>query len=114
MQDPDSPMIQRALYAYPVGSIFKLVTAACAYENGAETAFQWDCNGAISIGSQRFRCHDPQGHGLQNLADAMRNSCNPYFIALGQTLSGKELLETAKALGFGTETVLTSNMIGSS
>ena len=36
MQDPDSPMIQRALYAYPVGSIFKLVTAACAYENGAE------------------------------------------------------------------------------
>ena len=114
MQDPDSPMIQRALYAYPVGSIFKLVTAACAYENGAETAFQWDCNGAISIGSQRFRCHDPQGHGLQNLADAMRNSCNPYFIALGQTFSGKELLETAKALGFGTETVLTSNMIGSS
>ena len=80
MQDPDSPMIQRALYAYPVGSIFKLVTAACAYENGAETAFQWNCNGAISIGSQRFRCHDPQGHGLQNLADAMRNSCNPYFI----------------------------------
>ena len=114
MQDPDSPMIQRALYAYPVGSIFKLVTAACAYENGAETAFQWNCNGAISIGSQRFRCHDPQGHGLQNLADAMRNSCNPYFIALGQTFSGKELLETAKALGFGTETVLTSNMIGSS
>ena len=114
MQDPDSPMIQRALYAYPVGSIFKLVTAACAYENGAETAFQWNCNGVISIGSQRFRCHDPQGHGLQNLADAMRNSCNPYFIALGQTFSGKELLETAKALGFGTETVLTSNMIGSS
>ena len=69
---------------------------------------------AISIGSQRFRCHDPQGHGLQNLADAMRNSCNPYFIALGQTFSGKELLETAKALGFRTETVLTSNMIGSS
>ena len=90
------------------------MTAACAYENGAETAFQWDCNGTISIGSQRFRCHDPQGHGLQNLADAMRNSCNPYFIALGQTFSGKELLETAKALGFGTETVLTSNMIGSS
>ena len=87
---------------------------AFAYENGAETAFQWDCNGTISIGSQRFRCHDPQGHGLQNLADAMRNSCNPYFIALGQTFSGKELLETAKALGFGTETVLTSNMIGSS
>ena len=92
MQNPDSPMIQRALYAYPVGSIFKLVTAACAYENGAETAFQWNCNGVISIGSQRFRCHDPQGHGLQNLADAMRNSCNPYFIALGQTFSGKELL----------------------
>ena len=30
LESPDSPLINRALYAYPVGSIFKLVPAACA------------------------------------------------------------------------------------
>lgn len=106
-------MIQRALYAYPVGSIFKLVTAACAFDQGVGYNFTWDCDGAISVGTQRFRCHELQGHGVQHMADAMRSSCNPYFIALGQALSGSDLLQTAKSLGFGTEIMLTSNMIAS-
>lgn len=113
VSDPDSPMIQRALYAYPVGSIFKLVTAACAFDQGVGYNFTWDCDGAISVGTQRFRCHELQGHGVQHMADAMRSSCNPYFIALGQALSGSDLLQTAKSLGFGTEIMLTSNMIAS-
>ena len=52
VSDPDSPMIQRALYAYPVGSIFKLVTAACAFDQGVGYKFTWDCDGAISVGTQ--------------------------------------------------------------
>lgn len=114
LADADSPMINRALYAYPVGSIFKLVTAACALDEGIARSFQWDCNGAISIGTQRFRCHDLTGHGWQNMAEAMRNSCNPYFIALSQELDSFALLETAKSLGFGEETVLTADMVASS
>ncbi|MFR9194396.1 MAG: penicillin-binding transpeptidase domain-containing protein [Ruminococcus sp.] len=96
-----------------VGSIFKLVTAACAFDQGVGYNFTWDCDGAISVGTQRFRCHELQGHGVQHMADAMRSSCNPYFIALGQALSGSDLLQTAKSLGFGTEIMLTSNMIAS-
>ena len=114
LEDPDSPMINRAFYAYPVGSIFKLVTAACAKEQGIANTFQWTCDGDISISGQRFRCHDLTGHGKQNMAQAMRNSCNPFFIALSTQLDGEALLSTAKSLGFGEETALTATMTASS
>lgn len=114
LDDPDSPMINRACYAYPVGSIFKLVTAACAYEQGIAHTFQWDCTGAIDIATQWFRCHDLSGHGSQNMAQAMRNSCNPYFISLSTQLEAEALLDMAKSLGFGEETALTGTMTASS
>ncbi len=114
LQDPDSPMINRALYAYPVGSIFKLVTAACAKDSGLADTFQWDCTGTISVEGQLFRCHDVQGHGRQTMPLAMRNSCNPFFIQLSQRLSGTALRQTAKALGFGQEIPLTTGQVASS
>ena len=114
LQDPDSPMINRALYAYPVGSIFKLVTAACAKDSGLADTFQWDCTGTISVEGQLFRCHDDQGHGRQTMPLAMRNSCNPFFIQLSQRLSGAALRQTAKALGFGQEIPLTTGQVASS
>ncbi len=114
LEDENSPLINRAFYAYPVGSIFKLVTAACALESNLGRSFVWDCTGSVSVSSQIFRCHLLSGHGIETMAEAMRNSCNPYFIALGQSLSAEALLETATALGFGTETMLTGNMIASS
>lgn len=113
LENPDSPLINRAFYAYPVGSIFKLVTAACAWENGIDSTFQWDCTGEIFIGTQRFRCHDLSGHGRQTMPLAMRNSCNPYFIALSQELDGNQLLRTARQFGFGEELMLCGNMTGS-
>ena len=114
IQDPDSPMINRALYAYPVGSIFKLVTAACAKDSELADTFQWDCTGTISVEGQLFRCHDDQGHGRQTMPLAMRNSCNPFFIQLSQQLSGAALRQTAKALGFGQEIPLTTGQVASS
>lgn len=114
LENSDSPLINRALYAYPVGSIFKLVTAACAYDQGIAGEFQWNCTGSISVGTQMFRCHDLEGHGIQDMALAMRNSCNPYFIALSQELDSINLLETAKAFGFGEEIALTADIVASS
>ncbi len=114
LNDTDSPLINRALYAYPVGSIFKLVTAACAKESGIAYSFSYTCTGEISIGSQLFHCHNFNGHGTQHMLDAMRNSCNPYFIALSEILSGSELLEMAQSLGFGTEIALAAGITASS
>ena len=96
------------------GSIFKLVTAACAKDSELADTFQWDCTGTISVEGQLFRCHDDQGHGRQTMPLAMRNSCNPFFIQLSQQLSGAALRQTAKALGFGQEIPLTTGQVASS
>lgn len=110
MASPDSPLINRALYAYPVGSIFKLIPAACALSQNLEN-FQYNCTGSIAIYDQIFHCHDQSGHGLQNLQAAMIHSCNPYFIALSQKLSAAKLYQTAQSLGFGTSLPLSDSII---
>lgn len=110
LSSEDSPLIQRALYAYPVGSIFKLVTAAVALESG-QADFVYTCTGSISIETQQFSCHDTEGHGRETLERALTDSCNPYFIALSQQLSVRSLFETAGTWGFGREITLTEHMV---
>lgn len=110
MESPDSPLINRALYAYPVGSIFKLIPAACALSQNLEN-FQYNCTGSIAIYDQIFHCHDQSGHGLQDLQAAMIHSCNPYFIALSQKLSAAKLYQMAQSLGFGTSLPLSDSIV---
>jgi penicillin-binding protein 2 len=110
LESSDSPLINRALYAYPVGSIFKLIPATCALEQNY-SQFQYDCTGSISISDQIFHCHDLTGHGVQSLQTAMIHSCNPYFIALSQKLSAAKLYQTASKFGFGTSISLTESIV---
>lgn len=113
LESPDSPFINRAFCAYPVGSVFKLVTASAAIDSGFEN-FEYECSGSIDIESQTFRCHKHDGHGLLSLDTAMICSCNPYFIALGSKLSPLDLFETAAGLGFGEEIKLSDSIYGDS
>ncbi len=112
IQNENSPMINRTLYSYSVGSIFKLVTAFEAIDEGLEN-FEYSCTGSINIDGRIYRCHDHSGHGNQNLEQAMTNSCNTYFIALGQKLNIESFREKAFTLGFGRENPLATGIIGS-
>lgn len=103
LENEDSPFINRAFSAYSVGSIFKLVTASAALESGISEDFSYTCDGSIDIDGQVFNCHKWGGHGEISMEEAMVSSCNPYFIALSETLSPKFLHDTAKKLGFGNE-----------
>lgn len=97
----NTPMINRAFLAYSVGSTFKTVTAAAALEAGIPLTRTAECTGSIDISGQIFRCHRRSGHGALDMLDAMKESCNPYFIGLGQEAGGAALLETAERFGFG-------------
>ncbi|MBQ8296868.1 MAG: penicillin-binding protein 2 [Ruminococcus sp.] len=112
LQSEDSPMINRAFYSYSVGSIFKLVTACQAVEEGYD-GYMYNCTGEIDVNGQIFRCHKLDGHGLQTMTDAMVNSCNTYFISLSRLLSVPDFRETAFSLGFGREIHLCSGMTAS-
>lgn len=112
LNDSRSPMINRNLYSYGVGSIFKLVTA-CEGLNEDMSGFVCDCKGVYDIAEQRFACHNAAGHGIQDMSEAMANSCNPYFISLSQCLDIKSFRSLAYSLGFGREIHLCTGMTSS-
>ena len=99
LEAPNSPFLNRALQAYAVGSVFKPVLAAAALEAGL--APEYDCNGAVVVDGQIFRCAGGVPHGEVDLSAALAKSCNGYFIRLGQQLGAQALLQQAQALGFG-------------
>lgn len=112
LNDERSPMINRNLYSYSVGSIFKLVTACEALNEGL-SGYVYECSGAEDVRGQKFGCHDRNGHGIQSIEDAMINSCNPYFISLSQCLDTMAFRSLAYSLGFGREIHLCTGMISS-
>lgn len=112
LNDKDSPLINRALYSYSVGSAFKLVTACEALSEGAG-GYVSDCTGSTDISGQIFACHKTDGHGVQDLTEAMTNSCNTYFIQLSRTLDLSAFRRLAFDMGFGREIHLCAGMTSS-
>ena len=113
LDDENKPFINRALLPYNVGSIFKLVTAASAIEQGIDTSTVFECKGYTDVNGKIFRCHNLSGHGELSMAEAMKESCNTYFINLSKEIDGNFFVDTAKKLGFG-EKIYLANGITSS
>ena len=104
--EENTPMINRALLPYSVGSTFKVVTTSAALETlGSEYCLsrEYTCEGYIDVLNQRFHCHDRSGHGELDLFDALRASCNPWFISLGLETGGEALFQKTLQFGFGEE-----------
>lgn len=111
IDDPDSPFVNRAMSAYSVGSIFKLVTAAAALEQGISPEYSYTCTGSVNVNGQIFNCHKWGGHGEIDMETAMVKSCNTYFIALSEYLDKEDYIETAKTLGFGEEIPICGDIV---
>lgn len=98
----DGPLLNRAFCAYAPGSVFKLVSSACALENGL-SAKQFHCTGSVNAGGMLFHCIDGDAHGPVNLRGALMQSCNCYFINCARSLGGQSILSMAYNLGLGAE-----------
>ena len=88
---------------YEPGSVFKIITAAAGLEEGivdADTAGVFNCEGYEKISGIRINCSDTSGHGKQSLRDALKNSCNPAFMQLGQKIGAATLYRYYDAFGF--------------
>ncbi len=89
---------------YEPGSVFKIFTLAAALEEGVvneNTTFT--CTGGIQVADHYQRCHKRIGHGTQTLQKGLMNSCNPFFITIGQKLGVDAFYKYFEAFGF-TET----------
>lgn len=109
LEDESSPLINRALYNYDVGSVFKLVTAAAALEAGISENTVFNCEGSLQIGDNVFTCNNSTAHGELNMCGAICHSCNLYFISLAQQIGADRLLATAESFGIGHSIELAEN-----
>lgn len=89
---------------YEPGSTFKAIVLASALEEGVVTeSDSFYCNGAAHVAGETIRCSKRTGHGAEDLAGAVQNSCNPAFIEIGQRLGVEKFYEYFQAFGM-TET----------
>lgn len=112
LKSTDGELINRAFSAQTVGSVFKIVIAACALECGLEN-FKYFCNGGIMINERTLACHDHNGHGKIGIQEAMAQSCNAYFIALGQMIGYDQVAEMARRFGYGDEIEIVGSILAS-
>jgi len=103
LASPNDPLQNRALQnTYQPGSVFKIVVALAALEEGLvdpdETVV---CNGRTRINNEVKRCWRAGGHGPVNLHEALVDSCNIYFYHLGQKLGIERLAKQARRWGLG-------------
>lgn len=66
---------------YEPGSIFKIITAATALEDhlvSCDDAFY--CRGYYVVEDRKIRCHKVGGHGSENFAEGIQNSCKQVFL----------------------------------
>lgn len=96
-----SPLLNRALAAYSVGSVFKVCAASTALEYGISPDLQYTCTGGIDVDGAIFHCYNSESHGTETMSDAIAHSCNSYFIWLMQQVPPAQFLLMAQNMGFG-------------
>jgi penicillin-binding protein 2 len=103
LHDAQAPLLNRAVSGeYPPGSIFKIVVACAGLQSGKINATTFfNCPGYLSVGKRKFFCWNRDGHGAQNLEQAIIHSCNVFFYNLGLKLDPDRLSAFAEEFGLG-------------
>jgi penicillin-binding protein 2 len=99
-----APLVNRATEAaYPTGSIFKIITALAALENGVITPDTVvEDRGEIKVGDQPFQNAGGEAHGPVEMRRALQVSSDVYFYLLGLDMwKTNDLQEWAHKLGIG-------------
>lgn len=97
----NSPLVNKVLTAYSIGSIFKPLVAASAIECGLNKNGIYECTGSITVGDRSFSCYNGTSHGKIDMADALAVSCNTYFINLIMKTDTDLLLRLCRQAGLG-------------
>ncbi len=87
---------------YEPGSTFKSMVLAAALEEGVVNEnSSFYCPGYYQVGEFKIECSKKApGHGQQDLAKAVANSCNPAFMMIGQALGPEKFYNYLENFGF--------------
>lgn len=85
---------------YEPGSIFKVITASAALEEGVVTVNDnFFCPGYKMVEDRKIRCAKVAGHGAEDFTHGIMNSCNPVFIEVGLRLGVDNFYKYFKQFG---------------
>jgi len=115
VNDPEVPLWNRAAQsAYPLGSVFKLVTATAALESGLYNPdTTYECTSQFTelpgyVGNDWTYDKDLPPSGTLTLVQGIMRSCNPWFYHLGLDLFRQKgatyLSDWARTYGLGVPT----------
>lgn len=100
---------------YEPGSTFKSVVLASALEEGVvDLNSHFSCSGVAHVGGFDIHCSKRTGHGQQDLTMAVKNSCNPAFMDIGQRLGADRFYDYLETFGFRNATGVDLNGEGAS
>jgi penicillin-binding protein 2 len=107
--DPRRPYVDKTLQQhYPPGSIYKIVVAGAALEDGLASQHErLGCQRQYKVGRRVFHCLGE--HGVIDMLEALQRSCNIYFWKLSERVGMDRMAEVARDFGFGAPTGLGLN-----
>ncbi len=94
---------------YPPGSVFKVLLAAAALEEGAiKPGSTFFCPGHYELpgGSRPWHCWKHSGHGTVGVVEALTFSCDVFFYNVGLKLGVDKISKWCHAVGLGEKTGL--------
>lgn len=100
----DGTLLDRCTVLYQPGSVFKIVVAAAALEEGIvrqDSVFY--CKGSRE---KLIKCWKDGGHGKITFAEAFAQSCNPVFGMVGLELGADRLIRYARQFGFENQKII--------
>ena len=101
--NPLKPLVNKTLSGlYSPGSTFKPIVALSALENKIiDENFKVNCTGKIEMYGQTYHCWKKKGHGVVNLKNAMKQSCDTFFYEIARKLGVDRLKKTSEKFGLG-------------
>ena len=102
-KNPLKPLLNKTLSGlYSPGSTIKPIVALSALENNViNKNFKVRCSGKIELFGQTYHCWKDKGHGLMDLRNAVKQSCDTYFYEVARLLGVDRLKKTAEDFGLG-------------
>ena len=101
--NPLKPLTNKTLSGlYSPGSTIKPIVALSALENDVISPnFKVNCTGKMEMYGQTYHCWKKRGHGVVNLREAIKQSCDTYFYEIARKLGVDRLNKTALKFGLG-------------
>ncbi len=109
LESENSPLLNKSLQAYEPGSVIKPLWAALAIEEGYSEHAIYDCKGYTEINGHTYHCFDKTAHGEIDMEEALKVSCNSYFIDIYYKNRYFSMKNMANQMQFGSSIEITDN-----